>query len=229
MTAIPRPSHSFKFRGRSFHALVVRPEIPINGWLAEVDAWLYGAPTFFSRKPVVVDIAALSITQVTFGMLVEELRKRDIRVLAVEGADPSWVDDGVPRLNSDPRQTALDEPPIQPLPPALSAASLLIETPVRSGQSIVHSEGDVTIVGSVASGAEVIAAGSVHVYGTVRGRILAGAYGNRSARIFCRRLEAELMAIDGHYSLADEIESHLRKAPICAWLERDALRIMTID
>ena len=58
---------------------------------------------------------------------------------------------------------------------------------------------------------------------------MAGAYGNERARIFCRRLEAELMAIDGHYIVADDIESHLRKAPIQAWLEKDALEITTID
>jgi septum site-determining protein MinC len=228
MTDISRPSQTFKFRGRSFHALVIRPEIPINGWLEEVDAWLCRAPAFFSRKPVVLDIASLSMTQVTFGMLVEELKKRDIRVLGVEGADPSWVDDRVPLLNSDARQTTVDEPPIQSPTPA-PAVSLLIQTPIRSGQSIVHSEGDITVVAPVGSGAEVIAAGSVHIYGTARGRIFAGAYGNRGARIFCRRLEAELMAIDGHYILADEIEPHLREASICAWLQGDALRIMTID
>jgi septum site-determining protein MinC len=228
MTDISRPSQTFKFRGRSFHALVIRPEIPINGWLEELDAWLCRAPSFFSKKPVVLDIASLSMTQVTFGMLVEELKKRDIRVLGVEGADSSWVDDGVPLLNSDARQTTVDEPPIQS-PPSAPAVSLLIQTPIRSGQSIVHSEGDITVVAPIGSGAEVIAAGSVHIYGTARGRIFAGAYGNRGARIFCRRLEAELMAIDGHYILADEIEPHLRKASICAWLQGDALRIMTID
>ena len=100
---------------------------------------------------------------------------------------------------------------------------------MRSGQLIVYPEGDVTVVGSVASGAEIVASGSVHVYGTVRGRVLAGAYGNQRARIFCRRLEAELMAIDGHYIVADEIETHLRQAPIQAWLEGDALKITTMD
>ena len=94
---------------------------------------------------------------------------------------------------------------------------------------IIHPDGDVTIVGSVASGAEIIAAGSIHVYGTLRGRVLAGAYGNERARIFCRRLEAELMAIDGHYVVADDIESHLREAPIQAWLGKDALEIITMD
>jgi septum site-determining protein MinC len=107
--------------------------------------------------------------------------------------------------------------------------SLLIDAPVRSGQLIVHPDGDVTIVGSVASGAEIVAAGSIHVYGTLRGRVLAGAYGNQRARIFCRRLDAELMAIDGHYIVADEIEPHLRKEPIQVWLEGDELKLLTMN
>jgi septum site-determining protein MinC len=94
---------------------------------------------------------------------------------------------------------------------------------------IVHPEGDVTIVGSVASGAEIVAAGSIHVYGTLRGRVLAGAYGNQRARIFCRRLDAELMAIDGHYIVADEIEPHLRKESIQVWLEGDELKLITMN
>ena len=76
-------------------------------------------------------------------------------------------------------------------------ASLLLESPVRSGQSI-FSEGDVTVLGSVGSGAEIVAGGSIHVYGALRGRAMAGFNGNAAARIFCQKIEAELLAIDGY-------------------------------
>ena len=101
--------------------------------------------------------------------------------------------------------------------------SLIIEEPVRSGQSIVFPEGDVTVLGSVASGAEIIAGGSIHVYGTLRGRVLAGSAGNPNARIFCRKLEAELIAIDGLYKTAEDMEPNLVGKPVQAWLEGDAL------
>ncbi len=91
--------------------------------------------------------------------------------------------------------------------PTQDSNSLLIDQPVRSGQSIVFEKGDVTIVGSVASGAEVIAGGSIHVYGTLRGRAIAGLTGNNRARIFCRKLEAELLAIDGVYQTADDMSA----------------------
>lgn len=88
-----------------------------------------------------------------------------------------------------------------PVPPGL-----IIDHAIRSGQTITH-PGDVTIVGSVASGAEIVAGGSIHVYGTLRGRAIAGAGGYGKARIFARRFEAELIAIDGHYRTAEDLGS----------------------
>jgi len=221
---------SFKFRGGSFHALVAKPEIPIDVWLADVDALLARSPGFFAGKSVVIDVSGLSLTKQRFLGLLDELSRRDIRILGVEGADPSNVDGRVPFLvrGQTDRTDAAAAPAIQSPAPA-PVNSLLIDAPVRSGQLIVHPDGDVTIVGSVASGAEIVAAGSIHVYGTLRGRVLAGAYGNQRARIFCRRLDAELMAIDGHYIVADEIEPHLRKESIQVWLEGDELKLITMN
>jgi septum site-determining protein MinC len=221
---------SFKFRGGSFHALVVRPESPVEAWLADVDVLLARSPGFFAGKSVVIDVSGLSLSKPTFLGLLDELSRRDIRILGVEGANPADVDGRVPSLvrGQADRPEPAGAPAVQyPAPPP--ASSLLIDAPVRSGQAIVHPDGDVTIVGSVSSGAEIIAAGSIHVYGTLRGRVLAGAYGNQRARIFCRRLDAELIAIDGHYIVADEVEPHLRKARIQAWLEGDELKIVTMN
>jgi len=221
---------SFKFRGGSFHALVVKPESSIDAWLADLDALLTRSPGFFARKSVVIDVSGLSLTKPTFLSLLDELSRRDIRILGVEGANPSDVDGRVPFLvrGQADKSDAAEVQAIQSDAPA-PVSSLLIDAPVRSGQAIVHPDGDVTIVGSVASGAEIVAAGSIHVYGALRGRVLAGAYGNRRARIFCRRLDAELIAIDGHYIVADDVEPHLRKTPVQAWLEGDELKIITMN
>ena len=97
-----------------------------------------------------------------------------------------------------------------------------LERPIRSGQAIYCPDGDVTVLGSVASGAEIIAGGSIHVYGTLRGRALAG-WGNKEGRIFCRNLDAELLAIDGLYKTADEIDAALRGRPVQAWTRGDVL------
>jgi septum site-determining protein MinC len=105
----------------------------------------------------------------------------------------------------------------------------LIENPVRSGQSIVYTEGDVTILGSVASGAEIVAGGSIHIYSALRGQAMAGAADNLRARIFCHCFEAELLAIGGYYKTADEIDDSLRSGPVQAWLEGDTLKISAMN
>ncbi|WP_152046399.1 septum site-determining protein MinC [Aureimonas psammosilenae] len=138
-----------------------------------------------------------------------------------------------------PSESAADAPtppapelaPVQPViysaPP--SQPSLIIETTVRSGQQIVFTEGDVTVLGSVSSGAEVIAGGSVHIYGALRGRALAGSAGNPKARIFCQKLEAELIAIDGLYKTAEDIEPALRGRPMQAWLDGEMLKTQPLS
>ena len=105
----------------------------------------------------------------------------------------------------------------------------MIEDPVRSGQSVVFMEGDITVLGSVGSGAEIIAGGSIHVYGSLRGRALAGATGNVRARIFCHSVEAELLAINSYYRTADDIEDSLRRRSVQAWLEGGTLKISAIN
>jgi septum site-determining protein MinC len=91
--------------------------------------------------------------------------------------------------------------------------SIVITEPVRSGQSVMHPSGDVTIIGSVSSGAEVIAGGSIHIYGALRGRALAGVSGNEGARIFCSKLEAELVSINGLYTIADDFSGDVVNKP----------------
>ena len=105
---------------------------------------------------------------------------------------------------------------------------MIVTQPVRSGQSLVFLEGDITVVGSVASGAEVVAGGSVHIYGTLRGRAIAGTMGNGEARIFCRKLEAELVAIDGYYKTAEDMEPEHRGKAVQIWLEGETFKVGTL-
>jgi septum site-determining protein MinC len=119
----------------------------------------------------------------------------------------------------------------RPASPAMRQreSSLIVEEPVRSGQSIIFPQGDVIVDGSVASGAEIVAGGSIHIYGTLRGRALAGSTGNAKARIFCRKFEAELVAIDGLYKTADDIDGEIRGRPIRAWLDQDAIKMAVFE
>ena len=88
---------------------------------------------------------------------------------------------------------------------------------------------NVTVLGAVSSGAEVVAGGSIHVYGALRGRALAGSMGNARARIFCRKNEAELISIDGYYQTAEEMDASLRSRPTQCWLQDRVLSIAALD
>jgi septum site-determining protein MinC len=108
-------------------------------------------------------------------------------------------------------------------------STLLVETPIRSGQSVIFPYGDITVLGAVSSGAEVVAGGSIHVYGALRGRAMAGSMGNEKARILCSRNEAELISIDGYYRTAEEMDANLRNRPTQCWLEDRLLSIAALD
>jgi len=89
---------------------------------------------------------------------------------------------------------------------------------LRTGQCIVQYNGDIIINAGINSGSEVIASGNIHVYGSVRGRVIAGVGGNTAARIFCHSLEAELVSIAGTYCVADDIPPHVVKKSVHIYL-----------
>lgn len=227
-----QPSQSFTFHGRTFLAFVLKPEMPIGRWLGEADAWLSRSPGFFAAKPVVVDVSRLLLTKGKLAKLVADLGSRGIRVMGLLGADPAWVDDDLPPVLAPGRaidpETTREKAPAAQAPAEPAPSSRVIDTHVRSGQTVFQ-DGDLTIIGSVSSGAEIVATGSIHIYGALRGRVLAGADGNQAAHIFCRRLAAELVAIDGYYRMAEDLPPSLLEKPAHAWLEDGILTIKALD
>ena len=218
-------------------ALVLAPEPPVQAWLDALDGQIARSPSFFEGRPVVLDLAALPREQPDVAGLLLGLRARGVRIIGTEGAHPSWqgLEAWAPLHANTTRPARPVEVPDERRSTASAtiakqeANALLIDHPVRSGQSVVYDKGDVTIIGSVASGAEVIAGGSIHVYGALRGRAIAGLTGNNRARIFCRKLEAELLAIDGVYQTADDMNTTLRGKPVQAWLTGEAMMLATLD
>ncbi len=222
-------------RGRSYIAFALTPEPPIMDWLAEIDGWLASSQGFFAGRPVVLDLSAVRLTNSGIAHLISELGRRDIRIMGIEGVAAGDIDTNLPPLVSGGRPAPVEtsQARSQPVPPSAeperAETSLMVHSPVRSGQAIFFPSGDVTIIGSVASGAEVIAGGSIHIYGTLRGRAMAGTSGNRQARIFCSRIAAELLAIDGYYRTAESLEAELRNKPIQAWLEGETLIVAAME
>jgi septum site-determining protein MinC len=238
-------------------ALVFAPEPPLDEWLNELDEWSAKSPGYFMGRPIILDVSALPLDKEGLGKLIGDLHDRDVRIMGVEGTKASWLGLGMPPLVSASRAAgttdlpdipppAAAKPSVKPVQSAAAAAaakapapieapqpgkpaSYVHDMPVRSGQSVIFPQGDLTILGSVASGSEVVAGGSIHIYGALRGRAIAGSTGNAEARIFCNKLEAELIAIDGLYRTADEMEPEFRGRPVQAWLDGETMAMALLS
>lgn len=128
------------------------------------------------------------------------------------------------------RAEAIEPPPPQPtVVAAPRRPTRIITEPVRSGQQIYAEDADLIVTQLVSPGAEIIADGCVHVYGTLRGRAIAGARGDTSARIFCRKMEADLLAVAGVYAVADQMQGELRGQPVQASLVAGKLKIERLE
>jgi septum site-determining protein MinC len=234
-------------RGRSFMALIVSPESPLANWFSALDQQMQRSAGFFTDRPVVANLAGALGAEEGPEAILDALDERSLRVIGIEGIDPALLagtrwerlpklaqgrdsdrdrsDRTIP-LPGDPEITASEAAATPPPPPV---ASLLIDRPVRSGQSIIFEDGDITVIGSVASGAEIIAGGSIHVYGALRGRAIAGLRSGASARIFCQKLVAELVAIDGLYYTPEHWGEGLHGRSVQIRLEQGALKLSALD
>jgi septum site-determining protein MinC len=223
-----------RIRGRNFMALVVAPEFPMTDWFDALDRQLVAAPDLFADRPVVADLSG-ALRGGPEGPLIvlDGLESRGLRLVGVEGvergalAHTRWARLATVLPGRDLPHAPRMAPVAEPAPPA--PPSLLVDRAVRSGQSVVHEDGDVIVVGSVASGAEVIAGGSIHVYGPLRGRAIAGLKTGETARIFCRRLEAELVGLDRYYRTAEHWGDALHGRAVQVWSDRGQLRLSAFD
>jgi septum site-determining protein MinC len=239
MNAHVNPPQALTFRGRSLLAFVLEPALPFEAWFAALDAWLVRSPAFFAAKPVILDMSGLDIELKQYRDLLGALARRHVRVMGVENASRSLVGPHLPPPVTGGRNVAAtaladDEAPVaaaaaaEPAKPAVGGP-LVIDGNLRSGQSIHHPDGDVTVVGRVASGAEIVAGGSVHVYGALQGRVIAGISGSPDARIFCSEARAELLCIGGVYVTAETMDPALEGRRLEARLAGEELKLRTLD
>ena len=245
MNAHVNPQQALNFRGRSLLAFALEPTLPLDEWFASLDAWLVRSPAFFASKPVILEMAELDIDLKAYRDLLGALARRHIRVMGVENASRALVGPHLPPVVSGGRTvsaTALVEgesPPDAASPAAakaepakgepVAAEPLVIDGNLRSGQSIMHADGDVTVVGRVASGAEIVAGGSVHVYGALQGRVIAGISGSPQARIFCREAHAELLCIGGVYVTAETMDPAFEGRSLEVRLMGEELKLRALD
>ncbi len=186
------------------------------------------APDFFRNAPMAIDLHELTNpdTALDFAMLTRAMRNCGLVPVGVQGGTERHQQDarqaGLPLLSDSPRNIPQSKPSVEP------AVTKLIDLPVRSGQRIHAAGGDLVVLAQVSAGAEIMADGNIHVYGTLRGRALAGVQGNLACRIFCQDLQAELVAIGGQYKVSENIDDSVRGMPVQIYLKDDALIIEKI-
>lgn len=217
---------------------------------AEMRERIERAPKLFARAAVILDFGGLTALpdDATASQLMRALEAVGVHPVALAYGSPEnealaarvglpvlakfrvqyervtgGADDSsrpVPRAASPAPAVAAAPEPIA-LAPVDAEPGTVHTLPVRSGQQVFAANRDLTVLATVGAGAEVLSDGSIHVYGALRGRALAGASGFTGARIFCREFHAELVAIAGHYKVLDDVPKALHGQAVQIWLDAD--------
>lgn len=209
----------------------------------QLNAKIEQAPHFFNNAPVVIDLYHLSKddlpenidNQIDFCALKHILMHKNLIPVGVKNANKQQQQLAIhanlailrsnnnfenyskhPGVNSNTKNNS---------DPKLIPKNKLIAMPVRSGQQVYAPDGDITIIGSVSHGAELLADGNIHVYGALRGRALAGINNNTNARIFCNSLEADLISIAGQFKISESIDPKFWKKQVQIYLLDGKLEI----
>jgi len=225
---------AFQFKGSLFTLTV------LHLYHADIDSFstqLFGAiqktPNFFTHAPIVIDLQKLHEpeTPVDFACISQQLRKHRMIPVGVRGGSQLQHEAAIaaglailPKLNPEPQtkrvertppgdktnQTAPTTAAILPAKTPTKMPTKIIDQPIRSGQQVYAKDGDLCVLSSVSNGAELLAAGNIHIYGTLKGRALAGVNGDVNARIFCQTLDAELISIAGYYLVSDQLKDEIK-------------------
>lgn len=194
------------------------------------------APEFFKNSPVVFDLQQLNKQDLSIDIvkLVGILHDFKLLPIGIRGGASEQIDAAInlhiPVYSIHNHLSQIGSPQksnqqIEPLPEQpITTENSLINHPIRSGQR-VYSAGDLTVTAQVSAGAEILAEGNIHVYGSLRGRALAGVKGDISARIFCFDLQAELVSIAGNYKISEDLDDSVRNKPVQIYLQENSLII----
>jgi septum site-determining protein MinC len=228
-------------QGAVFTVMVVRAGMLRDpAFESELARQIERSPRFFLNAPVVLDLRGAEefVRDEEFVAAREALRRHTLTLIGIQNAQPAQAEAAAaaglasfapnstqPRgpRSAEPAAPAPPPPPV-PAPPS-AAKSRLVTQPVRSGTQIYARGSDLVVTAPVSPGAEIMADGNIHVYSVLRGRALAGASGDAEARIFCNRLEAELVSIAGRYLVSDQLPPEQRGFPVQIALVDDRLTI----
>lgn len=198
---------------------------------AQLATQVQRSPSFFKNAPIIIELQKVAnLPQgIDFQALSRLLRDFNLILVGVRGGNDLQISAA---LSAGLAVLAATKPSVKDAgSSAIKKQSLLqpktklITQPVRSGQQIYAKGGDLIVTAPVSAGAELLADGNIHVYGPLRGRALAGINGDKTARIFCRSLAAELVSIAGHYWVSEDLKVPLDREGVQIYLEEDRLRL----
>ena len=230
-------------QGALFTVMVVRAGMLRDpAFAAELSRQIERSPRFFQHAPVVLDLKGAEgfAAIADFAAARDALGAQTLALVGVQNAEPAQLKAAAaaglasfaPTAAQPARRPAAPATPAAPPPPAAApvmmpqrATTRLVTAPVRSGTQIYARGGDLVVTAPVSAGAEIVADGNIHVYGALRGRALAGASGDINTRIFCSRLEAELVSIAGRYLVSEQLPPEQHGAAVQIALTEDRLTI----
>jgi len=232
--AAPAPAIDIRFGQVGLIQVRLRSTDP-GAILDELTGRVASAPLFFQRTGICLDLTALGRDPQLEEMRVvmDAVRRAGMLPVGLVGSSAAL----------EALSAALDLPVLAPFRPQTQTVpvvqpaeraepgipALMQHQPVRSGQRVYARSRDLVVTSTVGAGAEVIADGCVHIYGALRGRAVAGARGEASARVFCQAFHAELISIAGVFRVFETLPPELAGKPVQAWLDGDDLRFAPLS
>ena len=222
---------------------MVLKTVDVAAVAAELAARSADDPEFFDNDPVLIDLSAVQAEEqpIDFAALVQLLRSHRTQPVAVRGGNPAQMQAAhaaglvaapdMPAARAQPREVIREvvrevQVPVEVPVPAPAPGALVVDKPLRSGQQVYARGSDLVVLAMVSFGAEVIADGTIHVSAPLRGRAIAGARGDTSARIFSTCLEPQLVSVAGIYRTTEtELPADVRGNPAQVRLDGEKLLI----
>lgn len=225
-------SQAFKLKGRLFTFTVLQLlDIEKQSFAQQLTDMVIQAPKLFENTPIVLDCSNIDAEKIDLPWIYQCIREQGILPVAIQGGNAFLHTCaqalGLAVLNSSSsNDKPLMETAFEPQAPMPHAKTKRVSGPIRSGQQVVSKDADLIIAASVSYGAEILSEGNIHIYGTLRGKALAGIAGDKDARIYCQALDAELVAIAGFYLVRDLMEQYT--APCQIFLRDDQIIIESL-
>lgn len=228
MQSSVKSSPAFELKGSLLTLTVLHLLSPdMNLFSVQLRYHAQKTPNLFKNMPLVIDLQRVNTAQnIDFAALQHLLREHGLIPVGIrhgnEQQNTAAQAAGLAILSNQASKSRA-KAAAEKATPQTSQHTQMVTKPVRSGQQIYARQGNLVVLAPVSHGAELLADGHIHVYGNLRGRALAGVNGDKTARIFCQKLEAELVSIAGYYSLSDDLPQI--KAPmIQVFLEDDKVK-----